>query len=156
MMYKWGYEWFKSFRQVLIILLGETLSGEIFVGRNYSSGEIFVTFQKIRHFRPTKFRPIRYITYSRMALILDLDHISAALIHGWRTWPKAMEYEVSLLLWLNPKIPLITIHIILWKRLTKNANIISREMLGDSEPRKRISPCLLAKISSFVRVPSSS
>ena len=33
----------------MIILLGETLSGEI-----------FVTFQKIRHFRPTKFRPIRY------------------------------------------------------------------------------------------------
>ena len=25
----------------------------------FSSGEIFVTFQKIRHFRPTKFRPIR-------------------------------------------------------------------------------------------------
>ena len=35
-------------------LLGETLSGEIFVGRNYSSGEIFVTKRKIRHFRPTK------------------------------------------------------------------------------------------------------
>ena len=31
------------------MLLGETLSGEI-----------FVTSQKIRHFRPTKFRPIRY------------------------------------------------------------------------------------------------
>ena len=35
-------------------LSGETLSGEIFVGRNYSSGEIFVTKRKIRHFRPTK------------------------------------------------------------------------------------------------------
>ena len=35
-------------------LSGETLSGEIFVGRNYSSGEIFVTKLKIRHFRPTK------------------------------------------------------------------------------------------------------
>ena len=60
MKYKWTYEGNKSFRQILIILLGETLSGEIFVGRNYSSGEIFVTFKKIRHFRPTKFRPIRY------------------------------------------------------------------------------------------------
>ena len=59
MMYKSTYEGNKSFRQILIILLGETLSGEIFVGRNYSSGEIFVTFKKIRHFRPTKFRPIR-------------------------------------------------------------------------------------------------
>ena len=45
----------------LVTLSGETLSGETFVGRNYSSGEIFVTFQKIRHFRPTKFRPIRYL-----------------------------------------------------------------------------------------------
>ena len=35
-------------------LLGETLSGETSVGRNYSSGEIFVTKRKIRHFRPTK------------------------------------------------------------------------------------------------------
>ena len=35
-------------------LSGKTLSGEIFVGRNYSSGEIFVTKRKIRHFRPTK------------------------------------------------------------------------------------------------------
>ena len=54
MKYKWKYEENKSFKQVLIILLGETLSGEIFVGRNYSSGEIFVTFELIRHFRPTK------------------------------------------------------------------------------------------------------
>ena len=45
----------------MIILLGETLSGEVFVGRNYSSGKIFVNFHKIRHFRPTKFRPIRYL-----------------------------------------------------------------------------------------------
>ena len=43
-----------------LTLSGETLSGEIFIGRNYSSGEIFVTFQKIRHFRLTKFRPLRY------------------------------------------------------------------------------------------------
>ena len=35
------------------------LSGEIFVGRNNSSGELFISFQKIRHFRPTNFRPIR-------------------------------------------------------------------------------------------------
>ena len=32
-------------------LSGEFLSGEIFVGRNYSSGEIFVPKRKIRHFR---------------------------------------------------------------------------------------------------------
>jgi hypothetical protein len=31
-----------------------TLSGEIFVGRNYLSDEIFVPNRKIRHFRPTK------------------------------------------------------------------------------------------------------
>ena len=55
MKYKWTYEGNKSFRQILIIL-----SGEIFVGWNYSSGEICVTFEKIRHFRPIKFRPIRY------------------------------------------------------------------------------------------------
>ena len=30
----------------------ETLSGENFVGRNYSSSEIFVTKRKIRHFHP--------------------------------------------------------------------------------------------------------
>ena len=41
-------------KQENVTLSGETLSGEIFVGRNYSSGEIFVTKQKIRHFRPTK------------------------------------------------------------------------------------------------------
>ena len=39
---------------LIIILSGETLPGEIFVGRNYSLGEIFVTKRKIRHFRPTK------------------------------------------------------------------------------------------------------
>ena len=50
----------------MIIFSGETLSGEIFVGRNYSSGEIFVTCQKIRHFRPTKFRPIRYDKIMRL------------------------------------------------------------------------------------------
>ena len=46
----------KSVKKVAkaITLSGETLSGEIFVGRNYSSGEIFVTKRKIRHFRPTK------------------------------------------------------------------------------------------------------
>ena len=38
-----------SFRQLVIILLGETLMGEI-----------FVTFQKIRHFHPTKFHPKTY------------------------------------------------------------------------------------------------
>ena len=38
-------------------LSGETLSGEISVGRNYLSGEISVTKQKIRHFRPTKISP---------------------------------------------------------------------------------------------------
>ena len=38
----------------LITLSGETLSDEIFVGRNYSSGKIFVTKRKIPHFRPTK------------------------------------------------------------------------------------------------------
>ena len=52
MNYKWIYEGNTSFRQVLIILLGETLSGEI-----------FVTFKKIRHFRTTKFRPIRYFKF---------------------------------------------------------------------------------------------
>ena len=61
MKYTWAYEGNKSLRKILIILLDETLSGEIFVERNYSSGEIFVTCQKIRHFRPTKFRPIRYV-----------------------------------------------------------------------------------------------
>ena len=37
-----------------VTLSGETLSGETFVGQNYSSGEIFVTERKIRHFRPRK------------------------------------------------------------------------------------------------------
>ena len=60
------------------MLLGETLSGEIFVGRNYSSGEIFVTSQKIRHFRPTKFRSIRYAMNwgtqsSDRGIVSDLD-----------------------------------------------------------------------------------
>ena len=35
-------------------LSGETFSGEVFIGLNYSLGKIFVTKQKIRHFRPTK------------------------------------------------------------------------------------------------------
>ena len=35
-------------------LSGETLLGETFAWRNYSTGEIFVTKPKIRHFRPTK------------------------------------------------------------------------------------------------------
>ena len=63
MKYKWTYEENKSFRQILIILFGETLSGEIFVRQNYSLGKIFFTFQKIRHFRPTKFRPIKFLAY---------------------------------------------------------------------------------------------
>ena len=33
MKYKWTYEVNKSLRQIFIILLGETLSDEIFVGR---------------------------------------------------------------------------------------------------------------------------
>ena len=36
----------------MITLVGETLSGEI-----------FVTLQKIRHFRLAKFRPIRYTMF---------------------------------------------------------------------------------------------
>ena len=40
--------------QPYITWSGETLLGEIFVGWNYSSGEIFVTKRKIRHFRRTK------------------------------------------------------------------------------------------------------
>ena len=59
MKYKRAHEVNKSFKKNLIILLGKTLSGKIFVRRKYSLGEIFVTFQKIRHFRPTKFHPIR-------------------------------------------------------------------------------------------------
>ena len=39
---------------IKIIISGETLLGEIFVRQNYSSGDIFVTKRKIRHFRPTK------------------------------------------------------------------------------------------------------
>ena len=61
MNYKWTYEGKKSFRQILIILLGEILLCEIFLWQNYSSGEIFVTLEKIRHFRQTKFSPIRYL-----------------------------------------------------------------------------------------------
>ena len=57
MKYKWTYEGNKSFRQILTILFDD-----IFVGRNYSSGEIFVTFKKIRHFRP-----VRYSITSSMA-----------------------------------------------------------------------------------------
>ena len=41
-------------QQTRKIYRDETLLGEIFVRRNYSSGEIFVTKQKIRHFRQTK------------------------------------------------------------------------------------------------------
>ena len=43
-----------SRHKIRTTLSGETLSGEIFVGRNYSSGEIFVTKPTIRHFCPTK------------------------------------------------------------------------------------------------------
>ena len=35
-----------NLNKIVIILLGETLSGEILVGRNYSSSEIFLTFSK--------------------------------------------------------------------------------------------------------------
>ena len=58
MKHKWTYEWFKSFTQSVILLLGETLSNEI-----------FVTFQKICHFRPTKFCPIRHLPH-----FLDIYH----------------------------------------------------------------------------------
>ena len=34
--------------------MGKTLSGKILVGQNYSADEIFVTKQKIHHFRQTK------------------------------------------------------------------------------------------------------
>ena len=37
-----------------VTLSCEGLLGEIFVGINYSSGEIFIIKRKIRHFRPTK------------------------------------------------------------------------------------------------------
>ena len=36
--------------------------GEIFIKRDFSSGEIFVTDEKIRPFRPTKIRPLSYVT----------------------------------------------------------------------------------------------
>ena len=35
MKHKWTYEGNKSFRQIMIILLGETLSNEILVGRKF-------------------------------------------------------------------------------------------------------------------------
>ena len=41
-------------QQTREIYRDEPLLGEIFVGQNYSSGKIFVTKRKIRHFRPTK------------------------------------------------------------------------------------------------------
>ena len=41
-------------------LSGETLSAEILVGQNYSSGEILVTKRKNRHFRQTK----KFVTLS--------------------------------------------------------------------------------------------
>ena len=58
-----------------------TLSGEIFVGRNYWSGEIFVTRRKTRHFRSTnsfarrKFRSTKFFS------------IRYRKSPRWRPWP---------------------------------------------------------------------
>ena len=43
-----------TFRTAYFLFERNTLSGEIFVRRNYSLGEIFVTKRNIRHFCATK------------------------------------------------------------------------------------------------------
>ena len=62
----------KSFTQIVIIVLDETLSGKL-----------YVTFQIIRHFLPPKFRPIRYDK-----VILSKDRITLGrytIIFGYKT-----------------------------------------------------------------------
>ena len=46
-------------------LTAESLLGEIFIGRNYSSGEIFVTKPKIRHFKHTIKVSLQYLHPSK-------------------------------------------------------------------------------------------
>ena len=95
MNYKWTYNLNKSFRQILIILLGETVSVEIFVRRNYSSGEIFVTCQKIRNFRPTKFRPIRYhIFYAKSCLAVAKEIFNEYIGHFY-TSPSLFTFSLA-------------------------------------------------------------
>ena len=53
-------------------------SGEIFVGRNYSSGEIFVIWRKIRHFRPTKFRPMFKSSFSILPSFISSNSATVA------------------------------------------------------------------------------
>ena len=55
MNYKSIYEGNKSFRQILIILLDKILSDKVFVGQNYSLGEIFVTLKKFVTFARQSF-----------------------------------------------------------------------------------------------------
>ena len=43
-----------------VSILPKTCSGKDRQKKKYSSGKIFVTFKKIRHFRPTKICPVRY------------------------------------------------------------------------------------------------
>ena len=64
MKYKQTYEWFKSFRQTVIMLLGETLSGEIFVGRNFSS--------KNSSFSPDKVSPDKVINMQPSSVLFSL------------------------------------------------------------------------------------
>ena len=53
------------------------LLGRNFVGRNYLSGKILITFRKNRHFRPT-----RYVKYKKRYLKCELRHLTFPNVLG--------------------------------------------------------------------------
>ena len=42
------------------------------VGKNFSSGKIFVTYRKFRHFSPTKFCPIMYSSVTNTGMTMSV------------------------------------------------------------------------------------
>ena len=74
MKYKWTYEWFKSFRQIVITLVGKTLSGEIFVGRNFRhfSKNSSLSPDKVSPDKVPRVHPVQIASLSDYCITVDI------------------------------------------------------------------------------------